>query len=199
MNARAETPGDCLRAMSARSFVRPDRLPGTGSAVRSALSLAARKGELVRVRNGLYYKGAKGRYGMSKPSPEEVAREVLGTVGVGPAGYSAARRLGLTTQVPAQLHISVAGPVPEQISEVRVHKRNNMARRVLNETEIALLEVLRSPSTFAEGGWDALVRSGAALVRSGEIDLNRLKSAVPGEGSRAARDNFERLTDDLAA
>ncbi|WP_245571039.1 DUF6088 family protein [Glaciibacter superstes] len=198
MDDVTEAPGARLRSLAPRSFVRPSALPGSSSSVRSALSLAARKGELLRVRKGLYYKGAKGRYGMTRPSTEEIAREVLGTVGVGPAGYSAARRLGLTTQVPAHLHVAVAGPVPEPISDVRIHRRNNMARRDLNETEIALLEVLRDPSTLVESGWEALVPSARALIRSREIDLERLTAAITGEGSRSARDNFDRLAVELS-
>ncbi len=134
----AITPGVVLRELPERTFVRISGLPGSNAARRNALSHAAADGDLIRVRNGLYYKGAKSRFGMTRPSSRDVAREVLGSDGVGPAGFSAARHLGLTTQVPAEMHLSFWGPIPEGIDGVRIHKRNNARRRWLNESEIAL-------------------------------------------------------------
>ena len=88
----------------------------------------------------------------------------------------------------------------DPIEGVSQHGRKNLARADLNEKEIALLELLRSPEVYVETGWDALVDKVRASVRAGEISAERLRDAVPGEHNRAVRDNFARLeTDALAA
>lgn len=73
------------------------------------------------------------------------------------------------------------------------HERNNLARVDLNEKEIALLELLRSPEVYVEAGWDTLVAKVRPSLRTGEISAERLRGAVPGEYNRAARDNFAKL------
>lgn len=194
----AITPGAVLRELPERTFVRNSDLPGSNAARRNALSHAAAHGDLIRVRNGLYYKGAKSRFGMTRPSSREVAREVLGTEGVGPAGFSAARYLGLTTQVPAEMHLSICGPIPEGIDGVQMHKRNNARRRSLNESEIALLEVLRDPQTLVENGWDALLAVARREFSRGGMRWATLLESIDGEGPVATRTNFARLRADLA-
>lgn len=52
---------------------------------------AVRGGELTPVRRDLYYRGHRTRYGMTAPTADEIAREVLGSRGIGPVGYSAVR------------------------------------------------------------------------------------------------------------
>lgn len=152
---------------------------------------------MIRVRNGLYYKGAKSRFGMTRPSSRDVAREVLGSDGVGPAEFSAAQHLGLTTQVPAELHLCSWGPIPDGIDGVRIHKRNNVRRRSLNESEIALLEVLRDPQTLVEGGWEALVAVARREFSSGGMRWASLLESIDGEGPVATRANFARLRAEL--
>jgi hypothetical protein len=193
----AITPGAVLRELPERTFVRNSDLPGSSAARRNALSHAASDGDLIRVRNGLYYKGVKSRFGMTRPSSRDVAREVLGVEGVGPAGFSAARYLGLTTQVPAEMHLSFCGPIPEGIDGVRIHKRNNARRRFLNESEIALLEVLRDPQTLVESGWGALLEVARREFSNGGLRWTTLLESIDGEGQVATRTNFARLRADL--
>lgn len=195
----AITPRAVLRELPERTFVRISDLPGSNAARRNALSHAAADGDLIRVRNGLYYKGAKSRFGMTRPSNRDVAREVLGIEGVGPAGFSAARHLGLTTQVPAEMHLSFWGPIPDGIEGVRIHKRNNARRRSLNESEIALLEVLRDPQTLVESGWDALLAVARREFSSGGMRWAMLLESIDGEGPVATRANFARLRAELVA
>jgi hypothetical protein len=148
----------------------------------------------------LYFKGAKTRYGMTYPSSEQIAVEVLGNVGVGPTGYTAARTLGLTTQVPTQPTLTVAGPVPTSVPGVKICKRNNMRRRTLRYTEIALLELLRGEwESTVDGGWSALASAFDEAVRAHQIRPTVLAEAVRSERSPAARENFARLTGDLDA
>jgi hypothetical protein len=81
----------------------------------------------------------------------------------------------------------------DPIDGVVQHERRNLARADLNEKEIALLELLRSPEVYAEAGWDALADNVSAALQAGEISADRLRNVVPGEYNRAVRDNFARL------
>ncbi|MGH8961577.1 MAG: hypothetical protein ACRDWT_10255 [Jatrophihabitantaceae bacterium] len=73
----------------------------------------------MAIRNGLYFKGAKTRYGMTRPSSEAIAIAVLGTVGVGPTGHTAARALGLTTPIPAEPSDAGTSPEVDAMTETR--------------------------------------------------------------------------------
>jgi len=186
------SPAAVIRETPEKSFVHVDRLPGSSTAARKAASRAVKSGMLLPVRRGLYYRGRRTRYGLTAPRADQIARAVLGTRGVGPAGYSAARAWGVTTQIPPDWHVATLRIV-DPIDGVRQHGRKNLARTDLNEKEIALLELLRAPEVYVEAGWDALARKVRAALRSGEISSDRLREAVPGEYNRAVRDNFARL------
>lgn len=178
--------------MPEKSFVHVDRLPGSAAAARKAASRAAADGELVVVRRGLYYRGKRTRYGMTTPRVEEVARAVLGTRGVGPAGYSAARSWGVTTQIPPVWHVATLRAV-EAIEGVKQHARRNLARADLNEKEIALLELLRAPEVYVEASWSDFAAKVRDAMTSGSIRESALRSAVASEHNAAVRTNFERL------
>ncbi len=60
------------------------------------------------------------------------------------------------------------------------------------------MELLRSPEVYVEAGWDALVDRFRASLANREVDLERLRAAVPGEYNRAVRDNFARLVEGSA-
>ena len=186
------SPAAVIRETPERSFIHVDRLPGTPAAARKAASRAVGDGLLLPVRRGLYYRGRRTRYGLTAPRADEVARAVLGTRGVGPAGYSAARAWGVTTQVPPAWQVATLRTV-DPISGVEQHARKNLARTDLHEKEIALLELLRAPEIYVEAGWDALVGRVRSAVQAGEIRVDVLRASVPGEYNRAVRDNFARL------
>lgn len=192
------SPSAVIRSAPVRSFVHVNRLPGTATAARQAASRAARNGELLPVRRGLYYRGAKTRYGMTRPRAEEVAREVLGEAGSGPAGYSAAREWGVTTQVPSSFHVATLWPT-DPISGVTQHARRNKERAKLNAKEIALLELLRGPDVYVESGWDALVDRVRDALRAREVREAALRAAVLGERNAAVRESFGKLVTDLVA
>jgi len=192
--AAAATPSRALAKIPRGSFVRVADLPGTLAAKSSAVCRAHKAGDLVAIRKGLYFKGTKTRYGMTTPTAEEVAKEVLGTTGVGPTGYTAARALGLTTQIPREPALTIAGPAPTSLSGVKVSRRNNMRRRDLRYTEIALLELLRGDwETTVDGGWPALVAAYRAGIGSGAIRPRALRAAIATERSPRARRNFDLL------
>lgn len=175
------SPGRYLASLPAGRYVHVSSLPGSANAAKSAASRAASRGEIVALRRGLYYKGVPTRYGMATPPKEDVALEVLGRVGVGPAGVSAARAFNLTTQVPARPELATASPVPANVSGVRIHKRNNMARRDLTYDEIALLEVLRDFRFISESTWDDLVEAVARRVEDRKVRPAKVLEAARGE------------------
>ncbi len=189
---KTASPASIICAIPEKSFVYVSRLPGSATAARKAASRAAADGELVAVRRGLYYRGKRTRYGMTTPRAEEVARAILGTRGVGPAGYSAARSWGVTTQIPPVWHVATLRPV-EMIAGVKQHSRRNLARADLNEKEIALLELLRAPEVYIEVSWADFVTKVRDAVRTGKIRESALRSAVTSEHNATVRANFERL------
>lgn len=186
------SPAAAIRAAPARSFVRVESIPGTSTTIRKALSRAAKDGVVVRVKPGVYYKGVPTRYGMTRPSDGEALKVMLGERGVGPAGYSAARAWGVTTQIPAVTEVATLG-ARKKIRNVKLITRSNLRRADLNEMEIALLELLRDPSTLVESGWDSLIERVQKAVVDGRIRPQALRAALPGESSRAVRDNFAKL------
>ncbi|WP_152364369.1 hypothetical protein [Microlunatus speluncae] len=195
---RSISPAAAIRATPVAAFVRVASLPGTPDAARKAASRAAHDGELIHIRKGLYYRGRRTRYGMTRPRITQVVREVLGTRGVGPAGYSAARAWGVTTQLPSAFEVSTLRQVDNLIGVKQVLRRN-LSRVDLNEKEIALLELLRAPEVYIEAGWDAFVGKVREAVLAGEVREDALRAAVHGERHVTVRSNFVRLADDLAA
>ncbi|WP_157101579.1 type IV toxin-antitoxin system AbiEi family antitoxin domain-containing protein [Nocardia shimofusensis] len=180
-------------------FVHTNRLPGSVDAAASAVKRAHQRGELVRIRRGLYYKGVRTRYGTTRPPAEAVAAEVLGD-GAGPTGYSAARVFGLTTQVPATPTMVVAGPVPTSVPGVKVSKRNNSLRAMLAWPEIAALELLRGDwETTVDDGWTALSEALRSAIDEGKLRWDKLTAAAKREHSPALRANLRRLSEDLEA
>jgi hypothetical protein len=194
------TPGMEIKALPRKSFVTARELKsGTDLAKRSALTHAVKAGALIRLRAGLYYKGEPTRFGMTRPSSAEIARVMFRSGGAGPSGYSAARHLGLTTQVPTQMHIATVDGAHEVVpAGVRLHSRNNALRRDLNETEIALLEVLRDPMNLVERGWESLIEVVKDRVDTGDIRLDRVRDAARWERSRSTHEYSKRLWSDLA-
>ena len=90
----AERVANHVAALPQRLFVAVRDVDGSRSAVESAFSRLAAAGDILRVRKGLYWKGATTALGMSPPRVEEVALK-LGGPGSGPAGVAAAHWLGL--------------------------------------------------------------------------------------------------------
>jgi hypothetical protein len=179
-----------VEAVPVGTFIRSADVPGSRAAVNTALSRLARAGDLVRVRNGLYWKGVKSRFGTGRPGLLDAAIAAAGIDGA-----------GLSTQLPATPEVAVAGPVPS-FEGVRFHKRNNLARRNLGFWEIALLEALRSYPAYAEVGLDELATRACSLSAEGKVRFPSLESAARSERSPALRRNLAaviaRLPDDMA-
>lgn len=172
------------------SFLRRSDFSGSDRAVESALSRLTAEGELVRVRKGLYWRGKKTRFGMTRPSMLEAALAVAG-VGSGPSGVAAAHLLGLTTQVPATVEVAVPGPAPDPMAGVRFRSRPYSRReRGLSAVEVAVLEVLRGPGT-AETLWPDVECRIRELVEDGTVRAGLLGEAAMSEPRVIARQRWE--------
>lgn len=180
-------------------FWRPEDFDGSPDAVAKALSRLAHAGELRRVRRGLYWRGTATRLGMAPPPPERFVSEVIDAPGTGPAGWSAALALGLSSQVPRRETIAVPGRAPRNPGSVRFVSRAASTKRRderLRPAEVALLEVLRDWDTLVEvPNRDAVDRI-TRLADSGALRVDRLVRASSTEPPRV-RERFRRLLGEL--
>lgn len=170
-----------------------DEFDGSPGAIETALSRLEKRGEIKRVRKGLYFKGVRSRFGSGKPSPEDVVYKLCGMSGVGPTRWSAARALGLTTQLPARAEFALVKAPLSNVPEVDFHSRSNLERLKLNPTEIAVFEILRDWPMYSEASWEEFVDHVAGIAKDGIIEPARLESAAKKEPSPRLR----RLLSDL--
>lgn len=140
---------------------------GSPAAANSELRRLVERGELVRVRRGMYWRGRRSRFGMTGVSPGEVLRRQLGPdEAVGATGWHATKLLGLSTQMAPVEMLAVTRRRPEGVPGVRIVSRaarSGRRRARLNDLEITFLEALE--------GWDRYVEADAqtALARFGEL------------------------------
>ena len=174
------------------TFFRCSDFAGSRRAVESALSRLAAEGTLVRVRRGLYWRGKATRFGMTGPSKLDVALVVAGP-GSGPAGVSAARMLGLTSQVPGVVEVAVSGRAPEPVAGVRFRSRSFSRReRGLTPLEVALLEVLRDPGE-SDAGWRMIGERVSDLVAHARVRVDVITDEVAEEHHILARERWGAL------
>ncbi len=184
-----------IASAPAGSFFRPNDFAGSPAAVETALSRIAGEGALTRIRRGLYWKGVKSRFGPGRPAAHDVAIEVAGDKGNGPAGWTASHALGLTTQVPPVTDMTVVGRhAPKAPDGIRFHTRANLDRLKLGFYEIALMEVLRDWPATADGGWPTLVATVDRFKAKGLINLEKVV-----KGSRSEPTKVRELVHSLAA
>ena len=170
-------------------FLRRKEFAGTDRAVETALSRLCAKGELVRVRPGLYWVGKRTRFGMTAPSTLDAALAIAGP-GAGPSGVSAARILGLTTQVPSVVEVAVPGKVPDPAGGVRFRSRS-FARREhrLTPMEVAVIELLRYPDS-SEEGWPDISHRIAGLISGNVVRREAIDEVISDERHRGARERW---------
>lgn len=125
----------------------------------------------MRVRRGLYYKGAQTVVGMTTPTPYAIGLHIAGS-GSGLAGFAAAAMLGLTTQVPSVLEMAVprSGQLPVAPPGVAFVKRDVLRSKLdLNPFEIAVIEVACDWPKTVEEDWDTFEELVKNLVISGAL------------------------------
>lgn len=186
---------DAVAGAERRSFLRARDLDGPRAAVESELSRLAGRGALVRVHKGLYYRPPE--RGRRNPPPLE-AGLAIGGRGAGPAGVSAARLYGLTTQVPGVETVAVPGRAPAGRDAVRFVARSYARRELgLNPYEVGLLEVLRDFDRVSEEPFERLVEVVRDTVDSERIRLDRFERAAEQEWDLATRRRWHRLRERL--
>jgi hypothetical protein len=193
MESVAASVRSLLDSLSDRAFIHARGVPGPTGAVEAELSRLARRGEIRRVRKGLYWKGPKTRLGIAAPAPQDVALAIAGP-GAGPSGIEAARWLGLTTQVAGRPEIAVPGRVPTPIAGVRFCSRSTRRREVdLSPIEVAVIEVLRDWPMSVEVDWDELRDKVAGFVATRQIRVDRISDQVADEHHVALRERWAEL------
>lgn len=156
------------RVLSSRDRLwKIEAFEGSPKAVSSELSRLVERGELQRVRRGMYWRGRKSSFGMIGVDEGDALKSVVGDdEAIGATGWNATNLLGLSTQVPAVASLAVTHRTPQGLDRVRVSSRaarSGRRRARLTGLEVTLLEALE--------GWDRYVEVDAAtaLSRFGEI------------------------------
>ncbi|WP_022886296.1 hypothetical protein [Glaciibacter superstes] len=172
-------------------FWQPSDLQLSPSTVHHLLGDLEDRGELRRIRRGLYWRGTKTPLGMAPPSPERLVEALTPGAGVGPAGLSAANALRLSTQVPRRAQIAVPDRAPSDAGAVmfvsRAARTGRAATR-LTPTEVAMLEVLDDWPALVEVELAQATRQLTELLRSGIVRAERLADAATTEpGQTRAR------------
>ncbi len=176
-----------IRRKPVGSFFRPTDFEGSRAAVYTTLNRAVARGDIERLRNGVYYKGRKTPYGMTHPRPLDLGMAVAGR-GSGPAGLTAAHFLGLTTQMPVVAEVAVPARAPSAPYGVAFVART--ARRLamsLNAHETAVLEVLRLWPRGIEVDKDTFIAVLGDLIDTKKISVERVTRALVEEHVPAAR------------
>lgn len=138
-----------------RRFWRPEEVEG-GIDVLDAF---VAQGELLRLHEGIYWRGVKTRFGMTCPTETEWLRWLLPFGGWGYSEYSAANKLGFSTQVPFKTEIitPISPIIPWSASEemlkdilplVNFTVNTELSHRAdlnLTVTEVSILEIMRQP------------------------------------------------------
>jgi hypothetical protein len=144
--------------------------------------------ELVSIRKGLYWRGRKYSFGMSRPDSAEVTAALIGDGGFGWAGLSASNALGLSTQVPAIDTIAVTCRIRD-VPGIHYVTRGSRKRGSLNTVEVSILEVLNDWTDVIDVNPDTAARELAAFMTSPEVDAGAVAVAATSE-SPAARDRL---------
>lgn len=187
----AQDVRDHVQARGSGAFLHSRDVPGPRNVVNVALHRMARSNELVRVRPGLYWVPDGRR---SRPSPQSVALE-LGGPGSGPSGVSAARMLGLTTQVPAVSAMAVPGRVPDPLPGVQFRERPFGRRETgLRPMEVAVLEVMRAFHAVSEEPMSGVADAVGRAVAQGRVRPEVVSSVAERERDVAARERWAEVS-----
>ena len=100
---------------------------GSRAAVDQALSRLARRGQLMRICQGIYVRPIETRFGLRPPAVEKVIEALAKLWGetIVPCGGASANFLGLTTQIPVQSVYLTSGPSRRlKLGALTVHLRH---------------------------------------------------------------------------
>jgi hypothetical protein len=158
---------------------------GSPDAVNAELRRLTQHGDLEHVRRGVYWRGAKSRFGMALPRTGSALRRVLGDKeAVGAAEWYATNLLGLSTQVSPTEVLAVSRRPPKGFGQVRlVNRATRTGRRdyKLNDLEVTILEALEGWDRYVEASADEALARFVELIKSDEVRAERLVYASKTE------------------
>jgi len=191
-----------IKTLPVGTWIRSDMFGG-GNATEQCLSRLARDpySPVVRAAHGLYFLSRPGDsfFGKQYPPPLATAIEYGRGRGVGPSGTSAVSFLGLTSQVPPRWSVCLVGSTPHRLTGVDWEVRNNPLRAVLNEVEIATLEMLTLFPMGVEVEWGEVVEKIEKLISGNQIDLAKLVRVSKAEKRKPGLQiNLNQLLEDLS-
>ncbi len=158
---------------------------GSASAVNNELRRLVARGELMRVRRGVYWRGKKSRFGMlGAPQADALRKSVGDDEAVGATGWHATNLLGLSTQVSPVETLAVTHRVPAGMTKVKVASR--AARRGrrdarLNGMEVTFLEALEGWDRYVEADAKTALKRFVKLLGRDDVRVDRLVSASSTE------------------
>ena len=150
-------------------------------AVAAALSRLHKKGEVHRVRRGIYHRPHKTAFGASRPDPNAVADIALRHQGIEPlaTGLAQYNRLGLTTQVSGAELVRAAprrvrsGP-PARGLRVRTRERPLDGQPGIRADERATLDALREVRAIPDADPAAVLTRLKTLFATDRLNYRRL-------------------------
>ncbi len=164
---------------------RVEDFAGTPKAVNNELRRLVERGELQRVRRGVYWRGRMSRFGMHGVDGGQAVQTVVGRdEAIGATGWNATNLLGLSTQVAPIESLAVTHRVPEGLGRVKVVSRAaRTARRKagLNGLEVTLLEALEGWDRYVEVGPAEALRRFDQVLRRHDVRIPKLVSASATE------------------
>jgi len=164
------------------SLIRATDLTGCSPAAASkALARLADRGEIRRLRKGVYYIPKATLLGESRPTEPATIQKVLGHR-ARPTGLTAANLLGLTTQLAAHPeYAAYVAAIPSGLETARLRMRPRSRAVELDLRDAALLEVIRDRGRDSElSAEETCVRiqsllQGNATANRGKTNLRRLQ------------------------
>jgi hypothetical protein len=160
---------------------RVEDFEGSPSAVNNELRRLIARGELMRVRRGVYWRGKKSRFGMIGASQGEAVQKLFGAQeAIGATGWNATNLLGLSTQVSPVEALAVTHRRPEGLHNVKVSSRAARSGRreaKLNGMEVTFLEALEGWDRYVEADSATALRRFLELLDREDIRVERLVRA----------------------
>jgi len=150
------------------------------------------QGELVRIRRGLYWRPRPTIVGPSRPTFDQVLRQVVGKdVVIAASGVYAANLLGFSTQVPPRATLALSCRIPTGLEginhcgNVLLDRRSRRRRQEqqLSDLEASLLEMLECwtrCSDLGESGTITRFKRILAMKEAG-VRIEKLTAALPTE------------------
>jgi hypothetical protein len=160
-----------------------------GLAVAATLSRLSRKGDLQRIRRGVYYRPRPTVFGPSTPRRDDVVVALVrkrNGLSI-PSGDTQYNRLGLTDQVSAAITIASDKPVrTAPVNGVRVSARVRPLRQQkgIQPLERAALDALRNVSRIPGADSNTVVSRVKQLIANRTLDIKRLVRYASSEPPR---------------